>query len=63
MGSPAEDAGLQVGDRFVEVNGDPIDYWLELTQIIRDSEGIIEFVVEREGQRLNMNILLMRIEQ
>ena len=57
MGSPAEDAGLQVGDRFVEVNGDPIDYWLELTQIIRNSEGIIEFVVEREGQRLNMNIL------
>jgi len=57
MGSPAEDAGLQVGDRFVEVNGDPIDYWLELTQIIRGSEGIIEFVVEREGQRLNMNIL------
>ena len=57
MGSPAEDAGLQVGDRFVAVNGDPIDYWLELTQIIRNSEGIIEFVVEREGQRLNMNIL------
>ena len=57
MGSPAEDAGLQVGDRFVEVNGDPIDYWLELTQIIRNSEDIIEFVVEREGQRLNMNIL------
>ena len=57
MGSPAEDAGLQVGDRFVEVNGDPIDYWLELTQIIRNSEGIIEFVVEREGQRLNLNIL------
>ena len=57
MGSPAEDAGLQVGDRFVEVNGDPIDYWLELTHIIRNSEGIIEFVVEREGQRLNMNIL------
>jgi len=57
MGSPAEDAGLQVGDRFVEVNGDPIDYWLELTQIIRNSEGIIEFVVERQGQRLNLNIL------
>ena len=57
MGSPAEDAGLQVGDRFVEVNGDPIDYWLELTQTIRNSEGIIEFVVEREGQILNMNIL------
>lgn len=56
LGSPAEDAGLQAGDRFLEVNGDPVDYWLELTQTIRNSEGILEFVVEREGQIIIMNI-------
>ena len=56
LGSPAEDAGLQTGDRFLEVNGNPVDYWLELTQTIRNSEGILEFVVEREGQIIIMNI-------
>lgn len=56
LGSPAEDAGLQAGDRFLEVNGNPVDYWLELTQTIRNSEGILEFVVEREGQIIIMNI-------
>ena len=56
LGSPAEDAGLQAGDRFLEVNGNPVDYWLELTQTIRNSEGSLEFVVEREGQIIIMNI-------
>jgi len=56
LGSPAEDAGLQSGDRFVKVNGEPVNYWLQLTQAIRDSEGVIDFVVEREGQRLTLSI-------
>tara|TARA_B100000575_G_scaffold294579_1_gene311734 strand:- start:11064 stop:12392 length:1329 start_codon:yes stop_codon:yes gene_type:complete len=56
LGSPAENAGLQAGDRFLEINGEVVDYWLELTQIIRNSEGILDIVVERAGQRLTMSI-------
>lgn len=56
LGSPAEDAGLKSGDRFVVVNGEPVNYWLQLTQAIRGSEGVIDFVVEREGQRLTLSI-------
>jgi regulator of sigma E protease len=56
LGSPAEDAGLQAGDRFVEVNGEPVEYWLELTHAIRNSEGVTDFVVEREGQIITMSI-------
>jgi regulator of sigma E protease len=56
LGSPAEDAGLQSGDRFVEVNGEPVNYWLQLTQAIGGSEGVIDFVVERERQRLTLSI-------
>ena len=56
LGSPAEDAGLQSGDRFVKVNGEPVNYWLQLTQAIRGSEGVIDFVIEREGQRLTLSI-------
>lgn len=56
LGSPAEDAGLQSGDRFVEVNGEPVNYWEQVTQAIRGTEGVIDFVVEREGQRLTLSI-------
>jgi len=33
-GQPAEAAGLQTGDRIVEINGEPIETWQELTEII-----------------------------
>jgi regulator of sigma E protease len=33
-GQPAEAAGMQVGDRIVEINGEPIETWRELTEII-----------------------------
>ena len=33
-GQPAETAGMQAGDRIVEINGEPIETWRELTKII-----------------------------
>lgn len=33
-GQPAEAAGMQVGDRIVKINGEPIETWRELTEII-----------------------------
>ncbi len=33
-GQPAEAAGMQAGDRIVEINGEPIETWQELTEII-----------------------------
>ncbi len=33
-GMPAEAAGMQTGDRIVEINGEPIETWQELTEII-----------------------------
>ena len=33
-GQPAEAAGMQAGDRIVEINGEPIETWLEMTAII-----------------------------
>ncbi len=34
---PAESAGMQTGDRIVEINGEPIETWQELTEIIHSS--------------------------
>ena len=33
-GQPAEAAGMQAGDRIVEINGEPIETWQEMTGII-----------------------------
>lgn len=47
--SPAEDAGLQGGDTVVEVNGEPVSYWLQLVDAIQSAENSIELTVQRES--------------
>ena len=49
-GSPAEDSDLEVGDRFVEINGTPVTHWAELQEIVIASAEIpLDFVVDRDG--------------
>lgn len=38
-GFPAEEAGLQPGDNIVAINGEPVRFWAEMTQMIQASEG------------------------
>lgn len=38
-GYPAEDAGIRAGDRIVEIDGQPIQFWEELTAAVTGSEG------------------------
>ena len=38
-GRPAKEAGLQTGDRIVSIDGEPVIFWLHLTQMIQQSEG------------------------
>jgi regulator of sigma E protease len=56
-GSPAERAGLQVGDRFVELNGEPIDDWIELVKLVRAHPGqSIELTVTRSGRLTSIGL-------
>ena len=48
-GSPAEEAGFQAGDRVVSINGQSIDYWIQLVNIIQNAEGELDFTVQRNG--------------
>ena len=48
-GSPAEEAGFQAGDRVVSINGQFIDYWIQLVNIIQNAEGELDFTVQRNG--------------
>ncbi|CCQ92066.1 putative zinc metalloprotease aq_1964 [Nitrospina gracilis 3/211] len=51
--SPALAAGIETGDRIVEVNGQEIRFWDQLLQIVHDAPGEpMQFVVEKDGKSL-----------
>ncbi|MFQ5481808.1 MAG: site-2 protease family protein, partial [Nitrospinaceae bacterium] len=51
--SPAEAAGLKTGDRIVEVEGQAIQFWDQLLQIVHNAPGKkMEFLIERNNKLL-----------
>jgi regulator of sigma E protease len=56
-GMPAYKAGLQEGDRIVEVNGKPISTWDELPQALRgQADRDVHLVVLRGTQRFPLDV-------
>ena len=52
-GSPAEDAGLQAGDRITAVGGDPVGNWWDLVREIESRPGQrVELTLSRSGREL-----------
>ena len=47
--SPAEKAGLLNNDRVLSVNGTPVVYWGEFTQLVLNSKDNIDITFERDG--------------
>ncbi len=55
--SPAEQAGFQLGDRIVSVDGRPVERWETLPPYIRDNAGRpLTFVVERDGRQVTLTV-------
>ena len=51
--SPALKAGLQTGDRIIEIDNKKILYWHELQDIIHNAPGKeLEFVIERDSKTI-----------
>ncbi len=46
--SPAMHAGLQKGDRVVQINGTNVQYWDGIGQQINTSEGKVTLIIERD---------------
>ncbi|HCC68437.1 MAG TPA: RIP metalloprotease RseP [Nitrospiraceae bacterium] len=56
-GSPAERAGLKVGDRIKTINDKTIDTWFDMISIIREHPGKkIKIELERNGKLLTVDI-------
>lgn len=55
--SPALAAGLQIGDKIVEIDGQKVKYWDQLQKIVHTSPGkSLDFQIERESSLLNFAI-------
>ena len=57
-GTPADEAGLQGGDLITSINGEPVNYWLQLTQIIQSSKDSVNLTVGRSGESLQYRVAL-----
>jgi len=55
--SPALTAGLQMGDKIVKIDGNPVKFWDQLQKIVHASPGkSLDFQVERGASLLNFAI-------
>lgn len=56
-GSPAEQAGIQKGDRIVALNGHLIEEWSELSTKIKQSQGNpLNFQIRRDHKELTVTV-------
>jgi regulator of sigma E protease len=61
--APAARAGFKKGDRVLTIDGSPIDLWSEVAQAARSApDRLLRFTVERDGQRLEIEVVPERIE-
>jgi len=55
---PADIAGLQTGDRIVEMEGEPIDTFQDLETHVAPNPGkTIDTVIERDGRRISVELV------
>jgi regulator of sigma E protease len=51
--TPAQKAGIQTGDRIIEIDGKKIIYWHQLTNIVHNAPGKkMEFAIERDSKTI-----------
>ncbi|MFQ5630267.1 MAG: RIP metalloprotease RseP [bacterium] len=61
--SPAQQAGLQAGDQFLEINGQPIHIWSTVQSTIESNpENPLEFTMLRDGERILLTVIPQKEE-
>ncbi len=56
--SAAQKAGMQVGDRIINVDGKPLDRWMLFVQTVRNNPGTaVVLDIERNGSPLSLTLI------
>lgn len=55
-GSPAEEAGIEGGDKIVAVNGETVGYWIQLVEKIQEADGPLQLDVDKGGEIVQMEV-------
>ena len=62
-GFAAERAGLRSGDRVLELDGQPVDRFSQLVEVVRDRPGkSVTVVVDRGGEELTLDHVIPRAQ-
>lgn len=60
-GSPAQEAGIEIGDTLVALNGETLSNWASLVEVIKEMPGeAVSITVNRDGQRQVINATIAR---
>jgi len=61
---PAKQAGLQIGDRLLEVNAERVHSWKDLVTLVSQHPGQpVHIMVDRSGERLTFEVTPLAVEQ
>ena len=62
--SPAQEAGLKLGDRILSVNGQPINHWTQLPDLVSNSTGRhLTLTLERANHEISVSLTPEEKEQ
>ncbi len=60
--TPAYQAGIQKGDKIIEINGTPIRFWENIGKAINETKGTISLTVDHHGEIKHITIVPKVIE-
>lgn len=55
-GSPAQEAGIQPGDRIVAIDETPVQFWTQMAEMIREADGELALQVQRGDSTLALAV-------
>ncbi|MCF7870611.1 MAG: RIP metalloprotease RseP [Candidatus Omnitrophica bacterium] len=55
-GSPAQEAGIQPGDKLIAVNDKKVETWSQLKKNIHQAEGSVDISLERGNEKIYLNV-------